>query len=91
MLRMYVMDQNKRWEEFLPLVEFSYKNSYQSTIEMAPFEDRVLVGLEAIQQMEDKMKTIRQRIKEAHDQQKSYADVHHVDLVMKLAIESSYG
>jgi hypothetical protein len=37
-LRMYVMDQQKRWEEFLPLVEFAYNNSYQSTIKMAPFE-----------------------------------------------------
>jgi hypothetical protein len=78
---MYVMDQQKRWEEFLPLVEFSYNNSYQSTIKMVPFEflygrlcqmplswdrleDRVLVGPEAIQEMEDQMKTIRQRIKE---------------------------
>ena len=32
MLRMYMMDQQKRWEEFLPLVEFTYNNSYQSTI-----------------------------------------------------------
>jgi transposase InsO family protein len=38
MLRMYVMDQQKRWEEFLPLVKFAYNNSYQSTIKMAPFE-----------------------------------------------------
>jgi hypothetical protein len=37
MLRMYVMDQQKRWEEFLPLVQFTYNNSYQSTIKMAPF------------------------------------------------------
>jgi hypothetical protein len=96
MLRMYVMDQQKCWEEFLPLVEFSYNNSYQSTIKMAPFEflygklcqtplswdrieDRVLVGPEAMQEMEEKMKTIRQRIKEAQDRQKSYADVHRVD------------
>ena len=28
MLRMYVMDQQKRWEEFFPLVEFTYNNSY---------------------------------------------------------------
>jgi hypothetical protein len=28
MLRTYVMDQQKRWEEFLPLVEFAYNNSY---------------------------------------------------------------
>jgi hypothetical protein len=38
MLHMYVMDQQKHWEEFLPLVEFTYNNSYQSTIKMAPFE-----------------------------------------------------
>jgi hypothetical protein len=84
MLRMYVMDQQKHWEEFLPLVEFAYNNSYQSTIKMAPFEflygrpcrtplswdwleDRFLVGPEAIQEMEEKMQTIRQRIKEAQD------------------------
>jgi hypothetical protein len=38
MLRMYLMEQKKSWEEFLPLVEFTYNNSYQSTIKMAPFE-----------------------------------------------------
>jgi hypothetical protein len=38
MLRMYVMDQQKHWEEFFPLVEFAYNNNYQSTIKMAPFE-----------------------------------------------------
>jgi hypothetical protein len=30
-------------------------------------EDRVLMGEEAIQELEDKMQTIRQRIKEAKD------------------------
>jgi hypothetical protein len=38
MLCMYVMDQNKRWEEFLPLVDFAYNNSYQSTIKLALVE-----------------------------------------------------
>jgi hypothetical protein len=38
MLRMYVMDQQNHWEEFLPLLEFTYNNSYQSTIKMVPFE-----------------------------------------------------
>ena len=32
------MDQQKRWEDFLPLARFSYNNSYQSSIEMVPFE-----------------------------------------------------
>ena len=38
MLHMYVMEQQMRWEEFLTLVEFTYNNSYQSTINMVPFE-----------------------------------------------------
>jgi hypothetical protein len=37
------------------------------------------VGLEAIQEMEEQMQTIRQRIKEVQDRQKSYVDVHRVD------------
>jgi hypothetical protein len=95
------MDQHKRWEYLLPLVEFSYNNSYQSTIKMVPFEflygrpcrtplsldqleDRVLVGLEVIQEMEEQMKTIRQRIKEAQDRQKIYADAHRVDCSYKV-------
>jgi hypothetical protein len=38
MLCMYVMDQQKCWEELLPLVEFAYNNNYQSVIKMEPFE-----------------------------------------------------
>jgi hypothetical protein len=37
------------------------------------------VGPEVIQEMEEQMKSIRQRIKKAQDQQKSYTNVHHVD------------
>jgi hypothetical protein len=42
-------------------------------------EDRVLVGPKAIQEMEEQMQTILQRIKEAQDRQKRYADAHRVD------------
>ena len=38
MLRMCVLDSGKSWEDHLPYVEFSYNNSYQSIIGMAPFE-----------------------------------------------------
>ena len=38
MLRMYVMDRQNKWEEFLHLVEFSYNNGYHSSIGMAPFQ-----------------------------------------------------
>ena len=42
-------------------------------------EDGVLVGPEAIQEMEGQMQTIIQKIKEAQDRQKGYADAHRVD------------
>ena len=38
MLRACVLDLNGSWEEHLPLVEFAYNNSYQASIQMAPYE-----------------------------------------------------
>ena len=38
MLRACVIDFQGSWEDHLPLVEFAYNNSYQSTIQMAPYE-----------------------------------------------------
>jgi hypothetical protein len=39
MLSMHVMDQPKKWEDYLPLVEFPYNNGYQESLKMSPFED----------------------------------------------------
>ena len=38
MLRACVRDDKGSWEEHFPLVEFSYNNSYQAIIPMAPYE-----------------------------------------------------
>ncbi|GJW28699.1 putative reverse transcriptase domain-containing protein [Tanacetum coccineum] len=38
MLRVHVIDFRKGWEKHLPLVEFSYNNSYHAIIKAAPFE-----------------------------------------------------
>jgi hypothetical protein len=38
MLRACVLDFPQKWDECLPLEEFSYNNSYQESIKMAPFE-----------------------------------------------------
>ena len=38
MLRACVISSKGSWEDWLPLVEFSYNNSYQESIKMAPFE-----------------------------------------------------
>ncbi|KAA3488295.1 ty3-gypsy sub-class retrotransposonable element polyprotein [Gossypium australe] len=42
MLRGCVIDFRGSWEDFLPLAKFAYNNSYQSSIQMAPYE--VLYG-----------------------------------------------
>ncbi|GJZ94846.1 putative reverse transcriptase domain-containing protein [Tanacetum coccineum] len=38
MLRACVLDFRKNWDRHLPLVEFSYNNSYHTSIKAAPFE-----------------------------------------------------
>ncbi|GJS95625.1 putative reverse transcriptase domain-containing protein [Tanacetum coccineum] len=38
MLRACVMDLGKGWDKHLPLIEFSYNNSYHTSIKAAPFE-----------------------------------------------------
>jgi hypothetical protein len=38
MLRMHVMHQPQKWEEYLPLVEFAYNNGYEESLKIIPFE-----------------------------------------------------
>jgi hypothetical protein len=38
MLRACVLEFPQKWDDFLPLAEFSYNNSYKKSIKMAPFE-----------------------------------------------------
>nr|GEU41365.1 putative reverse transcriptase domain-containing protein [Tanacetum cinerariifolium] len=38
MLRAYAIDFRNGWERHLPLVEFSYNNSYHASIKVSPFE-----------------------------------------------------
>ena len=42
MLRGYVMEFSGSWDRYIPLMEFSYNNSYQASIGTAPYE--VLYG-----------------------------------------------
>ncbi|KAA3470270.1 DNA/RNA polymerases superfamily protein [Gossypium australe] len=37
-LRCCVLEFEGNWEKYLPLIEFAYNNSYQSSIKMAPYE-----------------------------------------------------
>jgi len=38
MLRMYAMHQQRRWEEYILLVEFAYNNGYQEPLRMNLFK-----------------------------------------------------
>ena len=38
MLRACVLSYSKKWDECLPPTKFSYNNSYQESIKMAPFK-----------------------------------------------------
>ncbi|GJR47141.1 putative reverse transcriptase domain-containing protein [Tanacetum coccineum] len=64
MLRACVIDFGGSWDVHLPLAEFSYNNSYHSSIRCAPFE--ALYGRKFV--------LIKEKLKAARDRQKSYAD-----------------
>ena len=51
----------------------------QNTSQLGPTRDRVLIGPEVVQEMEEQMTMIRGRLKEAQDRQNSYDDAHRVE------------
>ncbi|GJV05603.1 putative reverse transcriptase domain-containing protein, partial [Tanacetum coccineum] len=61
MLRACVIVFGKGWDRHLPLVEFSYNNSYHKSIKI-------------IHETKEKIIQIKKRIQAARDRQKSYAD-----------------
>ncbi|GJZ01215.1 hypothetical protein Tco_0519176 [Tanacetum coccineum] len=69
MLRACAINFGKGWVNHLPLVEFSYNNSYHASIKAAPFE--ALYGQKC---------RSPQRMQAARDQQKSYADLKRIPM-----------
>ncbi|GJT21309.1 putative reverse transcriptase domain-containing protein [Tanacetum coccineum] len=70
MLRACVLDFGGSWDVHLSLVEFSYNNSYYSSVRCAPFE--ALYGRKCRSPI--MCAEIKDRLKAARDRQKSYAD-----------------
>ncbi|GJY60697.1 putative reverse transcriptase domain-containing protein [Tanacetum coccineum] len=60
-----VIDFGSSWDRHLPLVEFSYNNSYHASIKAAPYE--ALYGRKC-------RSPIKNRLLTAHSRQKSYTD-----------------
>nr|GEU88001.1 retrotransposon protein, putative, Ty3-gypsy subclass [Tanacetum cinerariifolium] len=90
-LRAWAIDFGGNWDSHLPLVEFSYNNSYHSSVKCTSFEalygrkcrmpvawaevgESNLIGQEIVQETIDKIIQIKERLKVAHDRQKSYAN-----------------
>ena len=84
MLRSCVIDYEGSWDRLIPLVEFVYNNSFQSSIGMAPYKvlygrkcriplcwielsEKKAIGPDLIQETEEKVKMIRERLKVATD------------------------
>ncbi|GKE84129.1 putative reverse transcriptase domain-containing protein, partial [Tanacetum coccineum] len=67
MLLACVIDFRSSWDHHLPLVEFSYNNSYH-------VGDNQLTGLELIRDTTEKIVQIKNRLLIARSRQKSYAD-----------------
>ena len=59
--------------------EFLYGRLCRTPLSWDRLEDRVLIGPEVVQEMEEQMTMIKGRLKEAQDRQKSYADSHRID------------
>ena len=97
MLRSCAIDYEGSWDRHIPLVEFVYNNSFQSSIGMAPYEalygrkcktplcwtelsEKKIIGPDLIQETEEKVKMIKERLKVATNRQKSYADMRIKDI-----------
>ncbi|WVZ84239.1 hypothetical protein U9M48_031291 [Paspalum notatum var. saurae] len=68
MLRACALTYSTKWDECLPLAEFAYNNSYQKSLEMAPFKALYVT------QAEEQVKYIHENLKRAQSRQKSYSD-----------------
>ncbi|GJY37225.1 reverse transcriptase domain-containing protein [Tanacetum coccineum] len=76
MLRACVMDFGGSWDTHLPLVEFSYNNSYHTSIKYAPFD--ALYGRKC------RSPVIWTEVGETRSRQKSYADKRRKPLDIKV-------
>ena len=63
----------------MPPYEALHGRPCRTPLSLDSLEDQVTVGPELIQEMEEQVIQIRQRLKEAQDRQKSYADAHRTD------------
>ena len=88
MLQACVINFEGSWSKYLPLIKFSYNNSYQSAIGVAPYEmlygrkcrspihwdERRYLGPDMVQKTNEAIENIRARMLASQSRQKSYTD-----------------
>nr|GEY47881.1 reverse transcriptase domain-containing protein [Tanacetum cinerariifolium] len=76
MLQACVIDFGSSWDKHMPLVEFSYNNSYHASIKAAPFEALYRRKCRSpVSRNHGKIVQIKNRLLTARSRQKSYADL----------------
>nr|GEZ25685.1 putative reverse transcriptase domain-containing protein [Tanacetum cinerariifolium] len=78
MLRACAIDFGKGWVNHLPLVEFSYNNSYHASIKAAPFEALYGRKCQLIQETTEKIVQIKQRMQAARDRRRGKLNPRYV-------------
>ncbi|WZZ35145.1 hypothetical protein YC2023_018546 [Brassica napus] len=92
MLRACVLDWGESWEKHLPLVEFAYNSFHTSIgmspyealygrpcrtpLCWTQVGERSMLGPEIVEETTDKIMIFKEKIEEAQDRQKGYADKH---------------
>ncbi|WVZ64347.1 hypothetical protein U9M48_013880 [Paspalum notatum var. saurae] len=98
MLRACAIQYGTSFDKSLPYAEFSYNNSYQSSLKKSPFEalrcrtplfwnqtgEKQVFGPDLIRDAEEQIKMVRENLRVAQSRQKSYADVRRRDLTFKV-------
>ena len=90
MLKDCVLDYKGNWDDHLPLIDFTYKNSYHLSVQMDPYEALYgrrcrslvsgLIGKYLVHQEMDKVKVNQERSKTAQSLQKSCKHVTRMSL-----------
>jgi hypothetical protein len=94
MLRAYILEHHGSWDQNLPWAEFSYNNSYQESLKMAPFEGLYgrrcrtplnwiksgIFGPDLVEEAEATVCRIQDNLKATKSRQETYANKRHQPL-----------
>ncbi|MCO5588624.1 hypothetical protein L7F22_042581 [Adiantum nelumboides] len=99
LLKCYVSEHKGKWEQYLPLVEYAYKNTVHSSTDKAPFEiveggkkvppilhtkDKIFGAHKYVQDMDEMYKKVKVALEKTQAKQKKAADYHRREVVFSL-------